>query len=286
MQINAAMNSLPSTGGTIDARNIGSPNTCSASINFPSGRPLTLLLGANTYPLANNSINVNQSGAQIIGLGPGTTTITYNGPGSAIESFPTSQPQNNRYEGFGLSYTGTGSTQGIYIVNPIGNIIRNVSIQGFTGACVNFQALNNEYGTLNTIDNVSVTSCANYGIIIQGSTANGQIVATRIVNSFIQTDATQGVGVDLKLSGAQDTFVSGSYFAGTEDSAGIGVWITPDFSTGSAASANYSNLVGNFFEQLGEGIQVDSNVYNTTEIGTNSWDVSNLRNYNSPVKTY
>jgi hypothetical protein len=288
-QVNQAMADLPRSGGTVDLRGYtGTVGGCTTSIVFPyfhsrDGRnieppkPVTMLFGAATYRLGAHSINVVQSGAQLLGAGIAATRIEYSGSGTAIHSdlpWPEAHPHYNRYEGFSLIYTGSEPAIGMYLVRAIGNEIRSVLISHFDGSGINLDTADLSYGTLNTIDNVQIDDCANYGIVLHGANTGGQIAGTRIVNSNIvcngrkrvgtnairmRCDARddvpadqKGVAVDIRIDGAAATYLAGNYLEG-KCGTGIGTRITNQ--------TRDTVLMGNRFEALEVGISVREGQY-------------------------
>jgi hypothetical protein len=119
-------------------------------------------------------------------------------------------------------------------------------------------------------------------------------MGVKLSNSFITCDGSsqiagmQAVGIDLKLAAANVTTLVGNYFAGSSPTRGIGVWVTTALEpeNGQSIPANNTNIMSTFFESMSVGIKIDAGIPNTTEIGTNSFLVNNVRQYASAVKTY
>lgn len=104
-KIAAAIADLPSTGGIVDARELEGAQTISSDVFASSPKPITLLLGSGTYTLsATQNLASNH---HIIGLGAGSTLLSYTGSGTAIRL--TSGTQYGSIESLGV-YLGKSST--------------------------------------------------------------------------------------------------------------------------------------------------------------------------------
>ena len=73
-KIAAAIADLPSTGGIVDARGLEGAQTCTGDVFSGVTKPVTLFLGACTCTLS-ATWGLQTDGIQIIGLGPGVTTL-------------------------------------------------------------------------------------------------------------------------------------------------------------------------------------------------------------------
>lgn len=181
-KIAAALDDLPSTGGTVDARGFEGAQTISSTITID--KPATLLFGAATYTVSalTDLFEITEKGVAIIGMGRGQRLEDSGFAG------------NTR---FVLSSSEEGGTQHLIATDQHSLTLKNVTFEG-AGSSVG----NNGGIRLTTsptavfedvvIDNVLVTKCA-HG---DGAVYCSYLIMSRFTNLTVEDAGGYGIRLE------------------------------------------------------------------------------------------
>lgn len=193
-KIQNGYNSLPSTGGTVDARGFqGTQTQCASGLSLTT-KPAYILLDKAKIPLGANSIIIQHDAVRIVGApsfqDQEGTQFTYSGTGAAVLiGNGTSEIYNVEFSGAqilaqGAATSGTGAG-GIFCVLCLYTKMDQVSVRGFEANLgITFQGNNNGYGSTNELSQPFLSDNF-FGIYTYGTSGTHASNQLRITGGFV-----------------------------------------------------------------------------------------------------
>lgn len=315
--IAAAIASLPSTGGTIDARGLSglSPIACASNpfaANNAAGSPkaVTLLLGPGiintTQPwlISTNNVNIRGAGRTqtVINYTGTTNLVSPTGGSGGIVEWASATPATTTIEGIGLYdlfISGNShSPYGLLLDGTHKNDIERVSVWNVsdTGMEIKFAVTNNFVAPHVTgadaaiIPGIGETLRPNHGLVLDGTLTTGLATASSITNPVFEF--LNGCGIFLGLS------FNNVFVAGTSEGNGTAnvcstttggqypsttIFIGTDFE--SATSGQSVNLYGFWNQLIGVAASQNVDIYGTKNIIQGGTVVGALTVHSGAVQT-